>query len=173
MSANSYLFLILGGGFFVLVFVGLGVLMIILSQRDKKKAQASLSWPAAMGKIVAAEVKAGQSMEDEDGYSSTVYYPEIRYEYQVGGETYSSNRLAFGSRQSYGKQQKAAEGLLKYPVGDEVTVYYDPANPQEAVLEQSASNAKTGLVVGIILLVIGLCSFLGIIGALIVRWIGN
>lgn len=58
---------------------------------------------------------------------------EVVYEYQVGGETYTANTVhtgntAVGPRQA----QRIAD---RYPIGADVPVYFDPANPKEAVLE--------------------------------------
>ncbi len=63
------------------------------------------------------------------GWSFSVYY-----EYIVNGNKFTSNRVHFGYQTSSDKSY--AQGyLMKYPVGKEVLVYYDPDHPDNAILE--------------------------------------
>lgn len=94
---------------------------ILLYQRTKKK-QTAL-WPSTRGRILAAQVYRPSSDPTEN-------QPIIDYEYAVGGNTYRSRRV------KYGFTPKAGPTVAKYPVGREVEVFYDPANPAHAVLER-------------------------------------
>ncbi len=47
---------VLCGGFFFLLFIGLGVFLIYRTQQSKKKAQLSQNWPATQGQITDSHV---------------------------------------------------------------------------------------------------------------------
>ena len=61
--------------------------------------------------------------------------PHVVYEYRVGSRTYSGERISFGDDTG---GANAAATLRRYPVGATVPVYYDPADPGEAILEREA-----------------------------------
>ena len=140
------------GGLIVLVFGGLGLYLIIHAQRSKRKAMQSHSWPVTKGIITEANIK---TKEDEE--YGTTYIPIVRYTYDVDGMGYEGKRIAFGSDMAFGIRKKAVEYLAAYPVDAEVSVYYNPEKPNEAVLQQVAQRTAVGIVIGIILLVVSCC----------------
>ena len=150
------LFGTLCGGFFFLLFVGLGVFLIYRTQQSKKKAQVSQSWPSTPGQITDSHVSRSQST-DSDGDTTTSYAARVAYTYQVGGETYSGHNIAFGFSPSYSSEAKAQADAARYPVGSQVPVYYNPDKPSDAVLQRQASGSKVGLILGIIFIVVGVC----------------
>jgi hypothetical protein len=150
------LFANLCGGIFVLALLVLGIYLVVFSLRSKKKAEESQDWPAVPGSITAAEVKRSVN-RDEDGNESYAYYPKVEYTYQVGGETLTGKRLTFGGQVAQKNPASVQKNLERYPVGGQVTVYYDPVKPSDAVLERQAVGMKWSLVIGIICLVLSLC----------------
>jgi len=147
---------LLCGGFFVLVFVGAGGLLIYQSIRSRKKAESSQSWPATTGHITDAHVSHHTST-DSDGDTSDHYSPKVRYTYPVAGTTYEGDKIGFGFQQSFGNASKAQAALTRYPVGGQISVFYDPNNPADAVLERRAGGSNVSLMIGIVFLVIGAC----------------
>ena len=147
---------LLCGGFFVLVFAGIGAFLIYQSVRNRQKADASQSWPATSGQITEAHVSHHTST-DSDGDSSDHYTPNVKYTYQAIGQEYEGTKFGFGFQQSYGSSGKAQAALARFPVGAQVTVYYNPNNPAEAVLERKAGGSTLSLVLGIIFLAVSLC----------------
>ena len=144
------------GGIFVLVLLALGTYLIVFSLRSKKKAEASQGWPSVAGTMTLSEVK--QSINrNEDGIESISYYPAVEYTYQYAGQSFTSKRLQFGGVQGQKNSTNAQKVLARYPQGGSVTVYYNPENPSEAVLERQAGGSKVSLVIGIILLVLSVC----------------
>ena len=141
-NLQPLIFSLLCGGFFALILGALGVFLIVFNLRSKKKAQASLSWSSTSGKVTKAEVKQGQGVEDEDGYSRTIYYPAVEYEYQPGEQVFTGQKISFGGKRTYVSKAKAAADLSQFPVGGQVPVYYNPAKPEEAVLERKAKNHR-------------------------------
>lgn len=143
------------GGVIFLVFIG-GIFATISGIRNRRKASASQNWPAAGGVITNAWIVESRET-DEDGYTSTNYTPKWEYQYQVGVNTYTNNRISFGGVTSYGRRKKAQDALNRFPVNSQVRTYYDPANPADSVLVQGTKGTMGGIIVGIILMMLSVC----------------
>jgi hypothetical protein len=141
---------------FVLVFSGIGAFLIYRSLQNRKRAEASQNWPSTQGIVAESRVTRSTST-DSEGDTSVSYSPHVEYSYRVGEQEYRGNDISFGLKQSYGSASKAEEMTSRYPAGGSVTVYYDSANPQKAVLERKAGGFGASLAIGIIFLLIGLC----------------
>ena len=141
-----------------LLFVGGGVFMIYLGRQSQKKADASQNWPSVNGTI--QDVKAAKNYHTgaDDDINVETYSPKLRYSYSVGGTEYSSDKIAFGYGKTFNSELAALASIQKYSQGSMVTVYYNPENPNEAVLERKNERQIWGLVGGILLIVLGLCS---------------
>ncbi len=81
------------------------------------------------------------------------YILQVVYEYRVNDQTYEGRQVGFGGT-AYGLEE-ARRKLRQYPQGVLVTVYYDPANPNKAVLEPDPAGVGFLLVLGIVILVGG------------------
>lgn len=108
---------------FVCIVLGLGfstfLLWTLIRQHQSRR------WPTTAGEILDSGLD-----EDSDGWG-----PRVRYAYIVKEKRYTSDRLYFYlSTQSSAKD--ARKHLSPYPVGKAVTVYYDPREPQQAVLDR-------------------------------------
>lgn len=84
-------------------------------------------WPSTSARIVRSAVKS-QKRQD----SSVVNLPSIEYEFAIGGKSYRGSRIS-AVEKAADRDVKAT--LDRYPVGATAPVYYNPANPEEAVLE--------------------------------------
>lgn len=74
----------------------------------------------------------------------TTWKPAIVYGYVVNGTSYLSSRVQFMnvvSGSSTFRDSLAKNISEEYPVGKTVTVYYDPDNPEDAVLEPGVGFA--------------------------------
>lgn len=156
MANGPLWFGLICGGFFFLVTLVLGAGLIYFSIRSKKKADASQGWPGVTGKVLAATVRESIN-RDEDGNETVSFYPQVEYTYEVNGQDLRSKRLSFGGVVAQKSREKVQAILQQYPIDSTVLVYYNPANPSEAVIERTAGGAKWALVVGIIVLVIAAC----------------
>jgi len=157
MEANTLTILLIGS--FVILFSGIGILLILLHQRNKKKASESLSWPVTTGTVIESKVRVGEnvfSSDDALDESQPVYSADISYAYQVNGVEYTSDRISFAGKSSYSKAEKAEVISAKYPEGSRVSVFYNPEKHQEAVLEQTAKGSGVFLIAGFVFLGIGL-----------------
>ncbi len=111
------------------VFIGMLAFAVIYKLVEVSAAR---RWPATTGKILSSGIAARRKPSSPHG-NDVANYPEVIYEYRVGGRRYRGERLSIGETAgNFGVE----ETLARYPAGATVTVYYNPANPAEAVLER-------------------------------------
>lgn len=142
-----------GSGFLL---AGVGLLFFAL--RTRRKSAASLNWPSTVGTVISSGVQTN-TFTDEYHRETYSFMPRVEYAYTVNGQEYRGRRLHFGVTESR-RRADAEREANRYPVGMQVKVYYDPEKPQEAVLEQKSVSARLPLVLGIIFLVLTLCTCL-------------
>jgi len=158
-------------GIFILVFALAGIYLVYLGIKNMRKAQASQSWPSVAGQVTGVDVGESQST-DSDGDRHTSYYPIVRYTYVVNGQSFAGDKLAFGPRTGSGRYAKAQAMANRYAAGAPVTVYYNPENPEDAVLEKRAAGTMTTLIIGIAFLAVTVCLGLPIAFSLLFSLLG-
>ncbi len=109
--------------------------------RDVLKTRESTAWPTVQGTITESYVRERRRSGDRD------YFPEIRYRYVVNDQMYESDRVKFSFARNSG-HSNARRVVNQYPVGQEVTVYYDPTMPETAVLETEVTSQTYGTLIG-------------------------
>ncbi len=146
-------------GAFALGFGGVGLVMLLIYLNAHVRAAASQNWPSVEGQIDSSRVR--RMSRSSSGNSSSSYFPEVRYTYSVMGNTYQGNHVGFGVPIS-GFQSSAKQVVGRYPRGATRTVYYNPQNPAQAVLERKVENDLTAVVVIILCLGVGIgtCVFI-------------
>ena len=155
MNLTAIMIAVAAGGCFVTIFAGVGIFALVKYFQDKKKSEESQSWSATSGRVTQAYIRESQTRDDE-GFLTTTYYPEVRYTYEVMGVEYTGHQISFGGGVG-GNRGKADETLTQYPVGKNVTVYYDPNSPEEAVIERRMGS-QTMLILGVVFTLIGVCT---------------
>jgi hypothetical protein len=115
------------------LFVIFGIFLAGLSARNLARGSANRNWPQAEGRILQSFVYV-----DKGTHNSQGFVPRLEYEYSVGGVTFRSMRLRFGQTGGWSREQ-AERTVAPFAVGAPVPVFYDPANPKEAVLIQGTS----------------------------------
>jgi len=133
------------GGFIVtivtipfLIFIGI---LFIVMLRNVRKGSASKRWPMTDGRILSSEVTSHRSL-DSNGTHTTMYEPAVQYEYNANGQRYQSKEIGFGGVAAASMPSFAEGVVAKYPVGNSVQVFYNPAKPSEAVLEHSGAGCN-------------------------------
>lgn len=130
-----------------------GVMMLIAVVQWAKVAKAR-GWPVAAGTVLESGVS-----ETTDSDGGAQYSAIIKYQYAVGGATYTNDLLAFGSRNlkegGYRAEKKAHRTVAKYPVGSSVQIHYDPTRPESSVLEVRSAIANMLAFIGGLFLVVG------------------
>ena len=136
-----------------LIFGVAGLFLLILGFRQFRTSKASVDWPSVEGQVSIATVE--MKVESGDNGTSRKYSPRVVYNYSVAGQQYTSDQVVIGARAWYPSQIKA-ETKLMYQSGQQVTVYYDPENPDQAVLEAGATRGAWGtLAIGIVFTILG------------------
>jgi hypothetical protein len=111
--------------------------------KDWMKYRLSGNWIPITGLVTSSEVDI--SVGDE--YSTSSYTPIIKYTYQLIGKSYESSQISFGSEGKDMKRKKAEALVARYPVDCKPTIYYNPEDPSQSVLERkyNPSGALTSL----------------------------
>jgi hypothetical protein len=140
----------------VVLVVVLGGGLFALGLYQRRKLQASLSWPQAVGRVTWTGIKESESGNSEDGYSTT-FSPEVVYQFEAHGAVYTGSRIGFVST-GHGNPAKAAAVLAGYPVNSPVTVYFNPQKPSDCVLVRRASGSSVIMWVGAAMVVLAVAS---------------
>lgn len=123
------------GVFFgVLLIVG-GLIGVVFGLNYLADANRSKTWQATEG----VTVSAGVIGHAKNSGSSGSYSVDVRYTYQVDGQTYQSDRIAFNGARQYNSKSKAQTAIADYSAGNVVTVYYNPDDPAISVLQPGSS----------------------------------
>jgi Protein of unknown function (DUF3592) len=147
---NNYLF-----GAAAVMLVGLGLtgygVVKYLALRDRLRETAH--WLSVQGRVYASRVVQEESYSPggdigDPGQRTTVYLPEVRFEYRVADREYAAKQVQVGDPVQLSWPDAAERIVRSYPVGRDVTVYYDPADPNRAVLERKVASGSA-LLLGI------------------------
>jgi hypothetical protein len=114
------------------------------------KAKASERWPSVEGRITTSRIKQNRNSDGKVMYSA-----DVSYDYEVDSQKRMGDSVWFGGDFSSSSSGSARQTVAKYPVGAQVRVHYDPANPEVSVLEPGAFWSSY-LVYGIGLLLLGI-----------------
>ena len=132
-------------GFLLLMSVFCGGIALLLASAwrdERRKLRRSLTWSQAPGTVVDSTVR--RYVGEYEGAESISYAPQVGYEYWVNGKKLTGRRVRFGGESQWGFAKVAARRLGGYRMDVPVTVYYDPADPRECVLERTVSSAYLG-----------------------------
>jgi len=134
----------IGGGIFLLamfiisatvlpmlgIFGGIGWFLNKKSKEAKALREAARNWASTTGKIVTSRVEV-------TGGDRTTVSPHIVFKYEAYGRAYTGSQIKAGDVYWASYTSRASYDTVdKYPVGSDVTVYYDPENPQQSALER-------------------------------------
>src|SRR5436190_367681 len=120
MDQGAICFLLAAGMFPAVILVAV-VVKLVEVRRARR-------WPTTPGKVIACGVESTRKEPGDPGYNfgdtEVENLPRVEYEYHVAGKKYRGRRIDLGEKTS-GFELEAI--LARYPVGTDVTVYYDPA----------------------------------------------
>jgi len=132
MSIGKYLF----GGVFVVAGAIACYFFVISPIVDAARMQ---SWHVAHGQLISANVDSYQSRNDDGGYT-TMYRPQVSYQYQANNQTYTGNRaqLSYSSRSNSDVAYEIV-GRIKHEQArnNSVKIWYNPNNPNESIYDKS------------------------------------
>ena len=121
--------------FLIGVFCVAGLVGALIGGTSVWRGWQSRGWPTVEGTITKSEVEVVASGVGGSGATHTPYHrPDVEYSYWVDDKEYTGTRIFFGSPEKF-SQAHAGRIAKAYPVGREVMVACDPAQPGNAVLE--------------------------------------
>lgn len=123
-----------------LSFLVIGLILLLFSIYYYLKAKKSVNWPTTEGTILTSNVLK-ETSNTSDNNRSTLYKAEICYSYNVMAQKYLSDKISFMPTYSTTSSKLAYVETTKYPVNTKVFIYYNPANPKEAVIEPGVKNS--------------------------------
>jgi hypothetical protein len=138
----------------------LAILFIMIGTYLLFSSKSPTNWPTVEGKIVKSELK----FESKGGENTEIMKcePAIGFEYTVNSQNIVGSKISFSKKPI--DRVEAQDIIDAYGVGEKVEVFYNPNDPEMAVLETSSNNVAyyfigAGLLVGIIPLIKMLLTF--------------
>jgi uncharacterized protein DUF3592 len=138
-----------------LAFIAFSMFMLLRTVWNVLSAFESKTWPEASGVILSSRVD-----ESNDSEGGTLFKAAVSYRFQVLDQELTGQRACFGDSSATNIPALARRIAKKYRAGQAVTVRYNPAKPQECVLE-TGLNAQlvVDFAFGCLFLVIGIITW--------------
>jgi hypothetical protein len=153
-------FLIVLGSFAFL----LGLAFMIWIIGVKRNHQGTANWPKVVGRMTYANI-AILERETAEGIHRT-FTPVLSYDYAVEGVAYTARKrnVLPAEQATYTDRRRAEMIVARYAAGSVVDVYYNPANPKQALLEVPKPKAHqavlsygvTHVVMGALVIALGI-----------------
>jgi len=145
----------------VLIFGGLMIGLLIFGTAYKYwEVRQANRWQRTPGKVLSAKSVARRVRTAETTSGAVAgadlqlrNFAEVTYEYRVGTRRFTGHRISLGEDPG---DFQVAETLQRYPAGSQVTVYYNPDKPSQAVLEAGAPEGvwRTMIIFILVLIVL-------------------
>jgi hypothetical protein len=149
-----------------LVLAGIAWRMLQTDRENVRLAAASSAWPTASGHVQSCEVvkhvATRRDNETNQDIEQITYEPTVSYVYAVGGKELAGNRLSF-KRAHYISDKKANAAVAQFPTGATVAVAYDPADPQNSVLDRETKPSAVSLWTAILMISTAAVAVFGIV----------
>ena len=114
------------------LFVVLGVTFLLIFINPVLKYVASANWLQTEGVITSAQWK------ERDSFLITMYQVTILFDYRVNGQLHHGTRINYGvAANTYLFERFANSVVARYPAGKTVTVFYNPTNFEDEIVERS------------------------------------
>jgi hypothetical protein len=110
---------------------------------------------------VPARILSSRLAEKKDKEGTLLYSPEIRYEYQVDGRRYETDRWSVFPDWSGSDRVPHEKIVAQFPPGRDVTTWVNPRDPAEAVLSMDSPLPKTLRLILIVVMGAGFMTILG------------
>jgi hypothetical protein len=120
---------------FCAAFSLIGWLMIAQGVEQIRSTRAVMQWPTAEGVIEAIEVYPA------DGSQGARWRPHVIYLYAVGGRVITATRLSLGKAPLEAQRADAERYVSQYRPGSAVTVFFNPRELTESVLDVSPPHS--------------------------------
>jgi uncharacterized protein DUF3592 len=135
-----------------------GALMLAIAVRQSSRGRESRHWTRTLGRVIESRV---ELLNEADEQRSRRWGLVIRYAYDARGRAHESKQVWIGSAGvSYEDEEGALEWVERFPRGAEVTVWFDPAAPSQAVLVPGVPGPQLALLVIAGLALVGIGMFM-------------
>ncbi len=126
------LILDLSGGVFLF-----SVMLYFLFQitADHLQYRHNQSWPATEGVITKSRIITDYRSSGDPPTTEKYYKLEVSYSYTVDDTTYIGDRISPSGNVSSRNHRTVEDIFVKYPPNKSLNVFYDPQNPERAILE--------------------------------------
>jgi Protein of unknown function (DUF3592) len=112
----------------------ISIMLIAMIANKTLQFRRARQWPSVAGRITKSTVSASHQ-QSPDQPVRIVNLPTVEYEFSFNGQTYTGRRISIGE-DTGGSSIEAT--LARYPPGAIVTVYCNPDDPENCVLERNA-----------------------------------
>ncbi len=113
----------------------LGPAIVLHAIYADRRDQPSLQWPKISGSVVQSRI-----FYHPGRAAFSFHTVEVEYVYQVDGRVYSGNRVKLWDPDLHREDILTEPFVAAHPVGSTVDVYYDPQQPERAVLIPGADE---------------------------------
>lgn len=120
---------------FCAAFSLIGWLMIVQGVEQVRSTRAVMQWPTATGVIESAEVY------PVEGSQGARWRPHVTYSYAVGGRVVMATRMSLGKAPLESERAAAERYVMQYRPGNGVTVYFNPRELTESILDVSTPSS--------------------------------
>jgi hypothetical protein len=143
-----------GGGLYLLT-------QLVRSMHEVRRIQ---TWPETTGLIIESGMCGKWSRIGWSFKFIWIEEPKVAYRYLVNGQEYIGHDIG-PTAISTSSKRDAEEKIAPFPVGKDITVYYDPSKPQDSFLRKEAGLAAFAAIgaFGMILLTVGILALFGVI----------
>ncbi len=112
-------------------------------------ARKAANWSSTKGIVLLSQLVAKRSSKGH-----YVNYPMVMYQYHVDGTTFESQQVSPGMAWGGTGAIKVVE---QYPIGSQVTVFYNPAQPSTALLERKPPTVTIWLWITLVIVNLFFC----------------
>jgi hypothetical protein len=115
-------------------------------------------WKTTQAKILISQLKKHSTYNPDWRVWRTSYSWHLKYLYWVERSRYIGKKLHLAQRASYTDPLTPKALIKRYPAGRELTIYYNPNNPSEAIIEKNYDKDNV-ILIFISMLVVGATLF--------------
>ena len=135
-----------------LIFNGIGFLLLRQAVTARRMGKLAQKWPTTTATIL------DSSIDEEPGRNAmgsvnVDFRVNTLYEYTANGKVYQGSRVSFGK--PVFDYVTASNVNEQFAAGKQVPVWYDPENPQEAVLAPKTTVGMLSRIPGVFLMITG------------------
>ena len=145
----------------IIVTTAAGIFILFRAFCIFEQSREALNWPQTKGRMISSllTIEYLPKFIDHSFNPTRWFGTHVEYEYSFNGMSYLSNRLSFQNGNTRSPKE-ALKVMNKYRRLNEVTVYYNPHNPLQSVLEpEDIGDIIIPVMVGGLLVFCGLLGF--------------